>query len=71
MKNSSTSRVMISIENNTRWFMLFVHIRIALIASAVIMLGWLYTQKEERSQKIDNLLVLATCCVWYVSVALK
>ena len=42
--------------------MLFFCVSIVVIASAIIKLAWLQKErKKKRSQKIDNLLVLATC----------
>ena len=43
---------------NTRWFMMFFCVRIV-IALAVVLLWWKIG--ERRSQKIDDLPVLATC----------
>ena len=59
LKNSSTAKITISTECSTQWFMLFFRVWMIAIASTVIVLGWLTLKKE--SQKIDDLLVIATC----------
>ena len=53
LKNSSTAKITISTECSTQWFMLFFRVWTIVIASAVIVLGWLKLKKE--SQKIDDL----------------
>jgi len=72
LKNSSSAKITISSECNTRWFMLVFRIWIVVIASAVIMLAWLQKErKKERSQKIDDLpILLNNLPVWYFSNAL-
>ena len=53
LKNSSSSTMTISSECNTRWYMLFFHVWIVVIASAVIMLAWLTVtwMEEEKKEK--------------------
>ena len=59
LKNSSSAKITTSSECSTQWFMLVFCVWIIVIASGVIVLGWLTLNKE--SQKIDDLPFLATC----------
>ena len=42
-------------------YAVFFCISIVVIASAVIVLAWLRKERNKESQKIDDLLILATC----------